>query len=302
MNPAALFTVCVLIWGTTWYAITFQLAGVAPDLGVAIRFTLAAVLLLLWCAWRRISVAFSWREHAWIALLGLFNFTATYVLVYYAERLIVSGLVAVGYSAMPLVNMALARLFFGTVMSRRVAVAGLCGVIGITLVYWPEFERVDAGAAPLLGAVLTVMAVLMSAFGNMVVERNHSTGVKGWAPLALAMAYGAAATWLIVVIRGEPITIQWSPAFVISLLYLSIFGSVLAFGAYFTLLAKIGPARAAYVGVMATVLALIVSALFEGYDWRWMTAVGIALAVIGNVLALQSSSKAPRTSAVRSSA
>ncbi|MGH6610516.1 MAG: DMT family transporter [Burkholderiaceae bacterium] len=152
MNPAALFAACVLIWGTTWYAITFQLAGAAPDVGVAIRFSLAAVMLIVWCLWRRIAVSFSWREHAWIALLGGFNFTLTYVLVYYAERLIVSGLVAVGYSAMPLVNMTLARMFFGTPMSRRVAVAGVCGVIGITLVFWPDFGRVEANTALLLGA------------------------------------------------------------------------------------------------------------------------------------------------------
>ena len=301
MSPASLFAACVLIWGTTWYAITFQLAGTAPDVGVAIRFSLAAAALIAWCVWRRIRLTFSWREHAWIALLGSLNFTLTYVLVYYAERLIVSGLVAVGYSAMPLVNMTLARIFFGTRMSRRVAVAGLCGVIGITLVFWPEFARADAGTALLLGAALTAIAVLSSALGNMVVERNHAAGVTGWAPLALAMAYGAAATWIIVAVRGEPITITWSPAFLISLLYLSIFGSALAFGAYFVLLARIGSARAAYVGVMATVLALIVSAVFEGYDWRWMTAVGIALAVAGNVLALQSAAKRV-SGTVRSSA
>ncbi|MGH6610517.1 MAG: EamA family transporter [Burkholderiaceae bacterium] len=85
-------------------------------------------------------------------------------------------------------------------------------------------------------------------------------------------------------------------------MYLSIFGSALAFGAYFALLASVGSARAAYVGVMATVLALIVSALFEGYDCRWMTAVGIALAVAGNVLALQSAAKRASNPAVQSSA
>lgn len=298
MNPVALFTACVLIWGTTWYAITFQLDGATPEVGVAIRFSLAAALLLAWCRWRRISLTFPLREHAWIALLGGLNFTATYLLVYHAERLIVSGLVAVGYSAMPLVNMALARLIFGTPMSRRVALAGLCGVVGIVLVFWPEFERAQfaarADAALVLGAVLTASAVLLSAFGNMVVHRNHEAGVEGWAPLALGMGYGAIVTWIVVAVRGDPVIIAWSPAFVLSLLYLSIFGSALAFGAYFTLLARIGAARAAYIGVMVTIVALIVSALFEGYDWRWITVLGIALAVFGNVLALRSAGSAAR--------
>lgn len=286
MNVSALFTVCVLIWGTTWYAITFQLAGATPEVGTAIRFSLAAVVLLGWCLWRRIAFAFTWRVHLWLALLGVLNFSATYVLVYFAELYIVSGLVAVGYSAMPLVNMVLARVFFGTPPSRRVGLGGVCGLAGIALVFWPEFERLTTSEPLLTGAALTAAAVLMSGLGNMVVARNHGDGVGGWAALALAMAYGALATWVLIIVQGHPIVIDWTPAFIASLFYLAIFGSVLAFGAYFALLARIGPARSAYVGVMSTVVALFVSSIFEAYDWRWLTVLGIALAVFGNVLAL----------------
>ena len=130
MNTAPLFAACVLIWGTTWYAITLQLAAAEPAIGVALRFSIAAVLIFGWCIARGHRLAMSRSAHAWVALLGLLNFFASYLFVYYAEQHIVSGLVAVGYSAMPLVNMALARLMLATPMSTRVGLGGLLGVVG----------------------------------------------------------------------------------------------------------------------------------------------------------------------------
>jgi drug/metabolite transporter (DMT)-like permease len=286
MGAPALFATCVLIWGTTWYAITLQLAAAAPAVGVALRFSLAAALIFGWCLARRQPLAQPRAAHAWFATLGLLNFFASYLFVYYAEQYIVSGLVAVGYSAMPLVNMALARMTLGTPMSRRVALGGLFGVVGIALVFWPEFTRLSGGTRFAFGAALTASAVLASGFGNMVVVRNQSAGLDGWAALGYSMGYGALATWIFVVVLGVPAAIEWSASFVASAFYLAAFGSVLAFGAYFQLIRKVGPARAAYVGVMSTIVALLVSAALEGYDWTVATAVGIALAAAGNLLAL----------------
>ena len=227
--------------------------------------------------------------HAWLALMGLLNFCVSYLLVYYAEQRIVSGLVAVGYSAMPLVNLALSRLFFGTPMSGRVGLGGLLGVSGIVLIFWPEFSGFAADAPLLAGAALTALAVLTSGLANMVVVRNQSVGIDGWTALAYAMAYGALGTWAYVVVTEDPVRIAWSGRFVAALFYLAVLGSALAFGAYFALLRQVGPARAAYVGVMSTIVALLVSATLEGYDWTRATMIGIALAVAGNVLALDRS-------------
>jgi drug/metabolite transporter (DMT)-like permease len=289
MNAAPLFAACVLIWGTTWYAITLQLAATTPAAGVALRFSLASALIFAWCLARGHRLRLPRAAHAWLALMGLLNFFVSYLFVYYAEQRIVSGLVAVGYSAMPLVNMALTRAFFGTPLSRRVGVGGLLGVAGIALVFRPEFARFTASGPMLAGAALTAAAVVTSALANMVVARNQSAGIDGWAALAYAMAYGALGTWAYVALAGDPLRIAWSGPFVAALFYLAAFGSALAFGAYFALLRQVGPARAAYVGVMSTIVALLVSALLEGYDWTAATFAGIALAAAGNVIALRRS-------------
>lgn len=287
MPTLLLFVIAVSIWGTTWIAITFQLPAVAAELGVALRFSLAAAVILLWCQLRGIPLAVSRSQHARLLAVGALGFCLSYFLVYHANRYIVSGLIAVGYSAAPLANMLLARVFLGTPLSGRVGVGGVLGLAGIVLIFWPEFARL-AGDAPLLvGASLTAGAVLASCLSNILMTHLQGAGVKGWAPLGWGMLYGALLSWLAVLIIGRPLSIGWSVPFVISWLYLALAGSVLAFAAFYALVGRIGPARASYVGVMSTIVALIVSGLFEGYDWRWATVAGIGLAVAGNVFALQ---------------
>lgn len=299
MNTPALFAVAVAIWGTTWFAIKSQLDAMAPEYGVALRFAIAAGLIAAWCGWRGLPMRFSPRTHGWLALQGALGFSAAYLFVYHAERFIVSGLVAVGYAAAPLVNLVLARHFFGSPMSARVALGGLCGLVGIVLVFWPTIEPLASGggAAPGVtsGALLTIAAVLASCVSNMVALRVQQDGFKGWPPMAIAMAYGAACSLLTGLVLQRPGAIAWSTEFAVSLAYLSVVGSVLAFGAYYTLLGRIGAARASYVGAMTPIVALFVSSWLEGFAWTPLTLAGVALAVAGNVLALQSGRRAPAT-------
>ena len=107
-----LFAVCVLIWGSTWLAITFQLGEVAPEMSVGYRFLLASAALFGYCRWRGLQLAFGLKQHLDFALFGACMFCIGYILVYYAETQIVSGMVAVGYSLSPMINMVAARLFF----------------------------------------------------------------------------------------------------------------------------------------------------------------------------------------------
>ena len=132
-----LFALSVLIWGTTWHAITYQLGHAAPEVGVALRFGLAGAVVLAMCALRGASLRFTVREHARLALQGGFMYGLSYLCVYHAERHVVSGLVAVGYSASPLVSGLGARLLFGTRVSQRFLFGGLLGLVGVALIFWP---------------------------------------------------------------------------------------------------------------------------------------------------------------------
>ena len=287
MSNLQLFVACVVIWGTTWIAITFQLGRVAPDVSVFYRFLLAALLVFAYCAWRRLPLGYSWRQHAWIALMGVQMFGLSYIFVYYAEAHVVSGLVAVGYSASPLLGMLGMRAFFGTPMTQRVLVGSVLGIVGIALVFWPEIGNSQGPGSFATGATYTVLAVLISTFGSLVAHRNHEHGMPLWQPLAWGMLYGALFSLAWALAGGQRLDFEPSAAYVGSLVYLAVLGSILAFACYLTLLRRIGAARSGYIGVMTPIVALVISAAFESFRWHALTWAGIAVSVAGNVIILR---------------
>lgn len=286
MPTLFLYSVCILIWGTTWIAITYQLGVVEPVMSVAWRFIAAALLLFGICLVRREKIRYGRRDHGFLALQGLLMYSAGYVCVYEAEVRVVSGLVAVGYSASPIANMLCARLLYGAPLSRRVAAGGLFGIAGIVLIFSPEFARLSSTPTAAVGIVLTAIAVSVQAFASAVASRNGERGIAIWPALAWGMTYGAIGCSAWVLLTGTPIVFDFRPGYVLSWAWLTIFGSIVAFACYLTLLGRIGTGRAGYIGVMVPVIALIISALFEGYRWAPATWIGIALAVAGNFVAL----------------
>jgi len=282
-----LFVACVAIWGSTWLAIKFQLGHVAAEASVFYRFLLASLLVFGYCLARGLRLAFAPLQHAWIALQGVFMFSVSYIFVYYAEEHLVSGLVAVGYSASPLLGMLGARAAFGTPITRAVTAGSLLGLAGIVLVFWPQFAGLRGDADTAMGAFYTVLAVLTSTVGSLFGQRNSQLHMPLWQTMAWGMLYGAAFSLAVALALGKPLGFDATPAYVGSLLYLAILGSVVAFACYLTLLKHVGAARSGYIGVMVPILALLLSAGFEGFHWNPLTWVGIAISVAGNVIILR---------------
>jgi drug/metabolite transporter (DMT)-like permease len=282
-----LFVACVGIWGTTWLAIKYQLGRVAPEASVSYRFLTASVLIACYCRIRKLPLAFNARQHLWIAIFGVLMFGVSYVCVYYAEQHVVSGLVAVGYSASPLLGAVGMRLFFGTPISPRIAVGSVMGIIGIALVFWPEFATLRNDGDTATGAVLTIAAVALSALGTLTAHRNNQAGLPLWQTMAWGMFYGSTFAFACTLAMGKPLAFEVTPGYILSLLYLAILGSVMAFAAYLTLVKNVGTARASYTGVMVPIVALVVSAAFEGFHWHPLTWLGIAVSVAGNVIILR---------------
>jgi drug/metabolite transporter (DMT)-like permease len=284
-----LFAICVVVWGTTWHAILYQLAAFPAELGVAVRFALAGIGALVAARWRGDRLALSLTDHGALALQGTFLYGLAYVSVYQAERFVPSGLVAVGYSASPLVSGIGAAALFGAPFGRRFVTGGLCGVGGVALMFVPELQRHDGTGDARLGAAFTVVAVLLSAVGSLTASRNRRRGVALLAAIAYGMLYGAVAAAVVgVALRGArtpalPMAASWW----ISLLYLAFAGSVLAFACFLTLQDRIGVGRAGTVGVMTPLLALVVSLVFEGFRPTVLTVAGAALACAGNALMLR---------------
>lgn len=281
-----LFAVAVLIWGTTWHAITYQLSEAPIPFSVGLRFALAAAACAVVARLQGEPLELA-AGHRRVALIqGLFMYSTSYLCVYEAEHHIPSGLVAVGYSLSPMINGVAAHWIWRTPLSTRFVVGAAASVMGVALLFAPQWSEAGTHGDPLRGAVYTAVAVGLSSIGSLWASRNAQRGMPFWSTMAWGMAGGAtiSLTWAL---SQQAVPSQWpSVAWWASLSYLALAGSAIAFACYLTLQRRWGPGQAATVGVATPVLALAVSTALEGFVPTVLTAVGIALALLGNAWSL----------------
>jgi len=293
MSTLSLYLTTVLIWGSTWYAIKLQLGVVTPEISVAYRFFIAAIILCVWCLVRRKNMRFSFLDHGWMALQGLFLFCTNYAVFYVATGHLTSGLVSVVFSTIVFWNILGSRVFFGTLVSNRVLGGTLLGISGLAMVFWPEIANLQDRSSAALGLGLCLIATLLASFGNLTSVRNQNQGLPVLQTNAYGMAYGAAFMALYGLVVGLNFSWDGAPVYIGSLLYLAIFGSILAFGAYLTLLGRIGAGRAGYAAVLFPVVALTLSVFLEGYIFTPVATLGVIFVLGGNVLALTKTRQQP---------
>ncbi len=280
------YTLTVLIWGSTWLAIKFQLGVVDPALSVSYRFALAALILFAWCLVRRLPMRFTMLDHTFIALQGFFLFAMNYLLFYLAELHITSGLAAVVFSTIVVMNLVNGRIFLGTPIEIRVLLGGALGMAGLVLLFWPEMAATNYSGPVMLGMLLSFAATYLASLGNIVSARNQRQKLPVVQTNAFGMAYGALFMALIVLLRGTSISIEMTLPYLASLMYLVLFGSVIAFGCYLSLVGRIGPGRAAYATLLFPVVALALSTFWENYLWTVPGICGVFMILFGNYLAL----------------
>jgi drug/metabolite transporter (DMT)-like permease len=287
MNNAALYLLTVLIWGSTWFAIEFQLGVVAPEVSLVYRYGAAALLLFGWSLFRGLPLRFKLRTHAWFALIGLLLFGINYVLAYHAQIYISSALTAIAFSSMVWMNIINARLFFGVRAGRGVLFGALLGLIGMFYLFAPEIGEMSLTDTVFYGSVLAVLSALVASFGNMVSQATQKAKLPVIQTNAWGMFYGSLLTAGIAFANGQAFDFDLSIGYVASLAYLTVFGSIVAFGAYLTLLGRIGAHKAGYAMVMFPVVALVLSTVFEGLELDATTLIGTAFVLAGNVFVLK---------------
>ena len=138
MNNTFLYIVSVLIWGSTWLAIEFQLGVVAPEVSIVYRYVLASVILIIYCKYRGLSLKFNLNSHLWFLVLGLLLFCLNYIFAYRAQEHITSALAAIVFSMIRWMNIVLARIVFGTRATPRVLLGAVLGILGIVTIFAPQ--------------------------------------------------------------------------------------------------------------------------------------------------------------------
>lgn len=291
MQGALYYSLTVIIWGSSWFAIRFQLGEVNESVSLVYRFGMAAALLFVWCLIKGANLRFSFRQHGFMAAQGMCLFSINYLLFYWCTGYITSGLVAIIFSTVIIMNIINGALFLKRSVDTNVLLGALLGLCGISCVFWHEIQAASAQSQAqthqvLAGLGIGLVATYFASLGNILSAHNQSIKLPVLQTNAFGMAYGASLMTLYALLTGAHFTVDWSWPYLGSLLYLSVFGSIVAFGAYLSLVGRIGADRAAYATVLFPLVALLISSIFEGFIWTHLAIIGVALVLLGNVLVL----------------
>lgn len=276
----------ILIWGSTWMAIRLQLGIVDPMITIIYRFTGASFIIFIYCLLSRRSLKFSLNTHIYMFLQGICTFALNYWLFYVAQQVITSGLAAVLFSLLVFMNLMNATLFLKAQVKRSVLSGAFLGLVGIAFLFQPEFHRIAFTGKTWLMIGFGLVATYIFSIGNIISARNQKKGLPLVQSTAFSMLYGVLFLSTLAWIRGKSFTIDFSVHYLGALLYTIIFGSVIAFLFYLTLIGTLGAGRTGYIMLLTPLVAMTLSTVFEGYQWSPLAMAGMVLVLAGNFVAI----------------
>ena len=288
MHNALLYILTAIIWGSTWIAIEFQLGEVPVMVSLVYRFGISALLMWGYCLYKKLPLRYTKKDHLFIFLMALFNFSMNYVLIYYSQYHLTSAMTSIIFSTMLLMNIINTRLFFGNKISHRVYIGALFGILGIVILFWHELSATTSSddSNIIFGFSLAIGSSLAASFGNMASVRNSSKSINIFSANAWGMLYGTLILVTLVFITGAEFTISTELSYLVSLGFLSVFGTVIAFATFYILLNNMGPEKASYVIVLIPIVAVLISTVFEDFTWTSNTFIGFISVLTGNAILL----------------
>ena len=285
---AILYFIVLLAWGSSWFAISFQLGDVAPQVSIAWRFLLASFILFIWCYARGLKLSFSWRAHSSWLLLGFFLFCVNYICAYFGTFYLASGLVCLIFSTLTLFTVFNGFIFFKKPIRLPILFGAIVGILGLSIIFSNEISNTDWSleSGIVKGFLWMLLATFFASIGMLLSGQMQARKMPLVQSNAFSMLYGSLIIVTYVSVSDIGFSFSTSYSYVISLIYLSLVASVIGFGVYLKLVGNIGADKASYVNIFTPTIALFLSTLFENYQWSWTGLVGVALIIIGNIIVL----------------
>ena len=283
MNYILYFGV-ILFWGSSWFAIKFQLGIVPETISIAYRFYIASFILIIFCFFSKITFNLRLNQIKWITLQGFFLFSLNYYFIYLGTNFVKTGLVAVIFSTVSIFVLINGIIFFKEKINNNVLLGALIGIFGLILIFNNELQLYEFNNELIIGIILCLIGTYFASIGMLISQRNHKNNIPLVQNNTLSMFIGATFVLVIASSAGNKIIFDFDIKYISSLFYLSIIGSVLGFGFYLKLLNNIGAGKASYVNVVTPILALFISTLYENYTWDILNSFGLILVIFGNII------------------
>jgi drug/metabolite transporter (DMT)-like permease len=288
------FAIIYLVWGSTFLAIRIGVREVPPFLFAAMRFLIAGLVLYVWM-FARGERSPSARQWTSASILAILIFILDYGLVYWAEQRVPSGLTAV-MMAMNAVFMALSEIIFLRTqrLTVRLALALLIGICGVAVLVSRSF---NLGGAPIdpAGAAALLIASVGWSVGSVLTRKLPLPPSKVMSSGAQMLAGGVALA-VIAAVFGE--FRDFHPSAVslgawLSLLYLIVAGSIVAFTAYLWLIHRESPTKVGTYSYVNPVVAVLLGYFLGGEGLGLRTLLGTLLVLVSVVVITTTPAKKP---------
>ena len=285
---ALLYFVVLLAWGSSWFAISFQLGDVAPQVSIVWRFLLASIILFIWCYFRGLKLTFPWRDHLSWLLLGFFLFCVNYICAYFGTFYLASGLVCLIFSTLTLFTVFNGFVFFKKPIRLPILIGAVVGIAGLSVIFSNEISSTDwsVESGVVKGFLWMLLATFFASIGMLLSGQFQARKMPLVQSNAFSMLYGSLILVFYIAVSDVSFSFNTSYSYIISLVYLALIASVIGFGFYLKLVGNIGADKASYVNIFTPTIALLLSTLFENYDWSWVGLIGVLLIIIGNIIVL----------------
>ncbi|MDA8854766.1 DMT family transporter [Candidatus Pseudothioglobus singularis] len=285
---ALLYFVVLLAWGSSWFAISFQLGDVAPQVSIVWRFLLASIILFIWCYLRGLKLSFPWRDHLSWLLLGFFLFCVNYICAYFGTFYLASGLICLIFSTLTLFTVFNGFVFFKKPIRLPILIGAMVGIAGLSVIFSNEISTADwsVESGVVKGFLWMLLATFFASIGMLLSGQFQARKMPLVQSNAFSMLYGSLILVFYIAVSDVSFSFNTSYSYVISLVYLALIASVIGFGFYLKLVGNLGADKASYVNIFTPTIALLLSTLFENYEWSWVGLIGVLLIIIGNIIVL----------------
>ena len=279
-----LYALMICVWGFSWIAIKWQQGVVPVEVSILYRFAIAACLMfIIGKIYNRLQPV-SKSHHIYLAFQGIFLFCLNFIAFYNATNYIASGLTAVVMASAPIFNALNSKLAYRTKITSNFWIGALLGLGGISMLFINELSQTQWSSDQLKGLLYALAGTLCFSFGNIISMRNTRHNIKPFTSTSYAMLYGCLVLFLIIISKNLSFEFSFEHQYIGGLLYLAVPATVVGFTAYLILVDRVGAHNAAYLLVITPIIALVISSIFESYQWTLYSTVGLILVVMGNVL------------------